>query len=81
MSYHTPDFIWEAFGAPDFESYTHVFVVEGRFHKDVPEAVRESYTVAEHIMAHAYYHYPMYEEGLVKLLRTLEMGVRMRCEQ
>lgn len=53
MPYHTPDFIWEVFGAPDFESYAEAFVVEGRFHRDVPEAVRESYAVAEQIMAHA----------------------------
>ena len=81
MSYHVPDPIWAVFSAPDFESYAEAFVVEGRFHRDVPEAVRESYAVAEQIMAHAYYHYPMYEEALVKLLRTLEMAVRLRCEQ
>lgn len=81
MPYHTPDPRWAIFNAPDFESYAKVFVVEGRFHKDVPEDVVKSYAVAEHIMAHAYYYYPMYEEALVKLLRTLEMAVKMRCEQ
>lgn len=81
MSYFEPDPTWAIFSIPDFESYAKIFVVEGRFHKDVPEDVVKSYAVAEHIMAHAYYYYPMYEEALVKLLRTMEMAVRIRCEQ
>lgn len=81
MSYHTPAPIWENFGANDFEQYVEKFVVRGCFHKDVPEDVKASYAVAEHIMAHAYYYHPMYEEALVKILRTLEMAVKMRCEQ
>lgn len=81
MPYHTPAPIWENYGANDFEQYVEKFVVCGRFHKDVPEDVKASYAVAEHIMAQAYYSYPMYEEALVKLLRTLEMAVKMRCEQ
>lgn len=81
MPYHTPAPIWESYGANDFEQYVAKFVVRGRFHKDVPEDVKNSFAVAEHIMANAYYYYPMYEEALAKLLRTIEMSVRMRCEQ
>jgi hypothetical protein len=81
MPYHTPAPIWEIYGANDFEQYVEKFVVRGCFHKDVPEDVRESYAVAEYIMAHSYYYHPMYEEALVKILRTLEMAVKMRCEQ
>lgn len=81
MPYHTPDPRWAIFNAPDFESYAKAFVVEGRFHKDVPEEVRNSYAVAEHIMSQAYYQYTIYDEALVKLLRTLEMAVKIRCNQ
>lgn len=81
MSYHEPDPTWAIFDINGFESYVEQFVLKGQFHQGVPEDVVKSYAVAEHIMAHAYYYYPMYEEALVKLLRTLEMGVRMRCEQ
>ena len=42
MIYHTPDPCWAVFNAADFESYAKVFVVEGRFHKDVPEDVRDA---------------------------------------
>ncbi|HRI61436.1 MAG TPA: hypothetical protein PK228_16965 [Saprospiraceae bacterium] len=82
MRYHTPDNIWTAFsGVTDFESYAGKFVVKGRFHKDVPPEVVEGYAIAEHIMAHAYYRYPAMDEALVKLLRVLEMAVKMRCKE
>jgi hypothetical protein len=82
MHYHTPDNIWTIFsGVTDFESYAEKFVVKGRFHKDVPPEVVEGYAIAEHIMAHAYYHYPAMDEALVKLLRVLEMAVKMRCKE
>lgn len=79
MPYQEPDPIWAIFSILDFESYEKAFVVESRFHKDVPEDVVKSYAVAEQIMAHAYYYYPMYEEALMKLLRTMEMAIKMRC--
>ncbi len=81
IPYHTPDHTWTIFsGVTDFESYAEKFVVKGRFQKDVPPEVVEGYTIAEHIMAHAYYHYPAMDEALVKLLRVLEMAVKMRCK-
>lgn len=81
MDYHTPDSIWTIFsGVTDFESYAEKFVVKGRLHKDVPPEVVEGYAIAEHIMAYAYYRYPAMDEALVKLLRVLEMAVKMRCK-
>lgn len=82
IPYHTPDHTWTIFsGVTDFESYAEKFVVKGRFQKDVPPEVVEGYAIAEHIMAHAYYHYPAMDEALVKLLRVLEMAVKMRCKE
>ncbi len=81
IPYHTPDSIWTIFsGVTDFESYAEKFVVKGRLHKDVPPEVVEGYAIAEHIMAYAYYRYPAMDEALVKLLRVLEMAVKMRCK-
>ena len=82
IPYHTPDHTWTIFsGVTNFESYAEKFVVKGRFHKDVPPEVMEGYAIAEYIMAHAYYHYPAMDEALVKLLRVLEMAVKMRCKE
>ena len=81
MEYHQPDTRWEIFGLPDFETYQQKLVVKGLFHPSVPKDVVEAYEVAEYIMAHAYYHYPLYEEAFSKLLRITEMAVKLRCTQ
>ncbi len=81
MEYHQPDNRWEIFGLPDFETYRQKLVVKGLFHPSVPKDVVEAYEVAEYTMAHAYYHYPLYEEAFSKLLRITEMAVKLRCKQ
>lgn len=82
MSYLTPDPRWTIFsGVTDFESYLDRFVVKGSFHAQVPQDVIDGYIIAEHIMAQAWYHYPMMDEALVKVLRVLEMAVKMRCKK
>lgn len=81
MEYHQPDSRWEIFGLPDFETYQQKLVVKGLFHPSVPKDVVEAYEIAEYMMAHAYYHYPLYEEAFSKLLRITEMAVKLRCTQ
>ena len=81
MEYHKPAAQWNIFGIPDFESYCEKSVVKGLFHKSVPKDVVDAYEVAEYMMAHAYYHYPLYEEAFSKLLRITEMAVKLRCKE
>ncbi len=81
MEYHVPDARWAIFGMPDFESYNNKLVVKGLFHSGVPKDVLEAYKVAEYIMAHAYYHYTLYEEAFSKLLLIFEMAIKLRCGQ
>ncbi|RZL14990.1 MAG: hypothetical protein EOO89_15245 [Pedobacter sp.] len=79
--YHKPDSRWEVFGGVDFASYIDNLVIKGLFHQAVPSAVVESYEVAEYIMAHSWYHYPLYDEALSKLLRITEMATKLRCQE
>lgn len=80
--YKIPDERWAIFaGADTHEAYIEKMVIPGRFHAGVPKAVRESYLTAEHLMAHAYYHWPLYDEALHKLLGIFEMAVKLRCGQ
>jgi hypothetical protein len=81
LEYHLPDTTWAAFGINDYSTYITKCVVKGQFHKAVHEDVTNSFAIAEHIMAHAYYNYPSFDEALVKLLRTMEMAVKIRCTQ
>ncbi len=79
MEYHTPDTTWAALGYHTFEAFKDKHVIKGRFHKLVPEDVTKSYRVAEYIMAHSWYHYPMYDEAMSKLGVIFEMAVKKRC--
>lgn len=79
--YYQPDPIWGIFNVNSHQEYIHKFVVKGRFHSNVHEDVVKSYSVVEHIMALSYYHYPMYDVALQKLLGIYEMAVKLRCKQ
>ena len=81
MDYHHPDSRWEIFGVKDFESYRQALVVKGLFHQNVLKDVSESFMLCEYMMAHAYYHYPLFDEALSKLLRIVEMAVKLRCKE
>lgn len=79
MEYHEPVILWEAMGMPDFDTYCEKSVVKGLFHSSVPKDVVEAYIVAEYMMAHAYYSWPLYDEAFTKLLLITEMAVKIRC--
>ena len=81
MLYHQADPRWEIFGMNDFESYCEKSVVPGLFHSLVSKHVKDAYLVAEYMMAHAYYHYPLYDEAFSKLLLIVEMAVKIRCKE
>lgn len=81
LPYHTPDSRWNYQGATTYESYLQKFVFKSKFHSKVPEDIIKDYETAEQLMAHAWYHYPMYDEGFKKLLGMVEMAVKKRCEQ
>lgn len=81
MEYHQPDDRWELFNINNFEAYNKSLVVKGQFHPKVPKDVADSFVLCEYMMAHAYYHYPLYDEALSKLLRIIEMAVKLRCKE
>lgn len=75
------DEIWPVFGIKDRAEYVQRYVLEGRFHTKVPEDIVKSYQTAEHLMALAWYHYPMYDEALKKLLAIVEIAIKLKCQQ
>ena len=75
-----PDDRWRMFGGVKTrKEFLDRYVIESRFHNDVPEEVIESYKTAQYVMAHAYYHWPMYDEAYKKLLGIFEMSIKMRA--
>ncbi len=80
--YTTADTTWSLFSTTQTrEDYVQHMVIPGRFHPQVPLDVTASYVTVEYLMAHAWYHYPMYDEALKKLLGIFEMAIKLRCDQ
>lgn len=78
--WYESDEIWTTIGVRKREEYVEKYVLEGKFHGRVPEDVVNSFHTAEYLMAHAWYHYPMYDEAVKKLLGIFEMAVKLKCQ-
>ena len=81
MLYHSPDNRWPIFGCKDYDTYLERYLVKGLFHAKVPEDIIKEYETVEYLMAHAWYHYPMYDEAMSKFLRAFEIAVKLKCRQ
>lgn len=79
--FHTPDTTWDLWKCDSFEEYLKQYLIRGNFHKGVPKDITDAFNTVEHLIAHAYYYYPMYDEALSKVLRTIEMAVRIKCKE
>lgn len=79
--YYSPDPIWLDFKIENQEDYVKKYVIKGNFHSDVHEDVVKSFKTAEYLMAHAYYHWELYDQVLVKLLSIFEMAVKLRSRE
>lgn len=79
--WYTPDEIWSVlYNVKTKEEFAQNWVVKGRFHTAVPEDILKSYKTVEYLMAHAWFHWPMFDEALRKLLGMVEMAVKFRCK-
>lgn len=81
LEFHNPDTTWSIWGISDYNTYLNKYLIRGKFHKYVPQEIKDAYRTVEYLIAHAYYFYPMYDEALSKVLRTIEMAVKLRCSQ
>ena len=80
QAYHEPDDRWTMFdGVTDFESYCNLFLIKGKFHPLVHEDVVKAFETVEYLLAHAWYHWQMYDEAAVKAALIVEMAVRKKC--
>ncbi|KAB2872050.1 MAG: hypothetical protein F9K37_01510 [Bacteroidales bacterium] len=81
INYLEPDSRWSLWHCKTNEEFIEKFLVKGKFHKDVPEDVIKEYTTVEHLVAHSFYYYPMFDEAFSKTTRIFEMAVKLRCDQ
>lgn len=76
-----PDPLWEAFGINSQQEYVDKYVIKGKFHSHVPEAVRNDFRIVERLLFYSYYHYPILDEVYSKLTRIFESSVNLRMQE
>ncbi|GGG15506.1 hypothetical protein GCM10011344_15090 [Dokdonia pacifica] len=81
MGYYESDETWNALGIKTKEEFVEKYVVVGKFHDNVPDDIVKSYITISYIMAHSYFHYPMYDEAMSKALLVMEMAVKLKAKQ
>mgnify|MGYP005988690995 CR=1 FL=1 len=81
MNWFEPIDIWDLFGINSREEFVVRHVVEGKFHKDVPEDISKSFVTVSYLLAHSYYHLPMFDEAFSKALLIMEMAVKLKAKQ
>ena len=81
QNYYEPDKRWEIFDIKSREEYIEKYILPGNFHSLVPDDVKASYETAEYLMAHAWYHWPLYDEALKKLTGIFEIAIKQKAAQ
>lgn len=79
--YLKPDNRWKHYKFDNQRDYIEKVVIRGYFHQSVPDDVVKAFTTSEYLMAHAYFHWELFDEALKKCLFTLEMAVKIRAEE
>lgn len=75
-----PDRRWEIWKCYTHQEYLDRFFIPGKFHKEVPDPIKEAYLSVERLISYSYFYYPLTEEVHSKMTRIFEMAVRMRAE-
>lgn len=78
---YQPDDRWPLLGISTREEYARRCVPSELLSAHVPDNIQESFRTVIHLVALAWYHYPLIDEVLKKLLGMAEMAVKIRCQQ
>ncbi|MFC4633347.1 hypothetical protein ACFO3O_05480 [Dokdonia ponticola] len=81
MDWYEPENIWDIYGIKSRDEFVARYVVEGKFHKNVPEDIEKSFVTVSYLLAHSYYHWPMFDEALRKSLLIMEMAVKLKTKE
>lgn len=80
MEWFEPEKSWDLFGINSRDEFVKEYVVEGRFHERVPEDITKSFITVSYLLAHSYYHFPMFDEAMSKMLLIMEMAIKLKAE-
>lgn len=80
-NYFEPDSLMSYYQIHSGDDFVKAYLVKGEFGPKVPNDIKECYKTAEYLMAHAFYHWPMYDEACWKVLAIYEMAIQFRCKE
>lgn len=80
MYYYKPDARWDLY-VKTRKEFVKQFVVIGKFHDKVPEGIVKSFETVSYLLAHSYYHWPMFDEAMSKVLLIMEMAIKIKASE
>lgn len=72
---------WKLWDCKTHKEFLDIFLVKGKFHKDVPLDIVKEYEKVEHLIAYSYFYYPLLDEAFSLTTRIFELGVNLKCAQ
>ncbi|APG65070.1 hypothetical protein LPB136_06780 [Tenacibaculum todarodis] len=76
-----PDKFWDILGIKSQEDFINKIITKGRFHKNVPEKIKNDYKIVERLLFFSYYNYPIIDEAFGKLTRIFEASINLKIEE
>ena len=76
--FHKPDSRWTIWGADTYDAFIKLFMIYGKFHKDVPKKIVDDFQIVERLICYSYYYYPLIDEAFSKSTRVFESAVRLK---
>lgn len=81
MKWFEADERWELYGIKSKEGFVEKFVVEGKFHDQVPTDVVSAFETVSYLLANSYSHWQLQDEALNKALLIMEMAVKLKAKE
>ena len=81
MKWFEADERWDLYGIKSREDFVEKFVVEGKFHNQVPADIVSAFETVSYLLANSYSHWELQDEALNKALLIMEMAVKLKAKE
>lgn len=82
MKWFEADTIWGSlYKITTKEDFVEKFVVESKFHNNVPKDIVDAFETVSYLLANSYYHYNLLDVALNKMLLIIEMAVKLKAKE
>jgi hypothetical protein len=81
MKWFEVDERWDLYGIKSREDFVEKFVVEGKFHNQVPADIVSAFETVSYLLANSYSHWQLQDEALNKALLIMEMAIKLKANE